>query len=376
MGPRSTSLVVIALVVWQCHPAGQTRDGASASNTGYRVGLNYHATTSDFATGAFISRYNDPAVRSVVQGQLQSFADSGLSIIKTTLWQVGRARQSWQLSFPLSKRELSNLAAYARDVSATRLPDGTPLELHLTLAWLGCAEYTHGAFTSKVGSCGYRWPQFLDRARKSITDLTRRVGTIVGPDGRPAIARLYLDLEVMVGAKANQEQFLLDLYPFFRNAAAQAGIEGSIYFAIEPAEDDILDETYRDDAHPILDGRRSMYWLYRSVEFLRQHELSVPARLDFSFYPAVSSTSYLRVVTKVFDDFLALFPGHGAGVVETYYLENAEPRRALGAAFAETYRERGLPEEVIFWTTPGAEGDKGMAPPFDAGAFGIDAPAP
>lgn len=103
-----------------------------SSNAGYDVGPNYHATTADFSNAAFISRYHHPGVRSAVRGQLQTMADSGASVVKTTLWQVGGVAHSWRLSFPLAEQELSNIETYAWDVAMTRgrhggYPQNAPL---------------------------------------------------------------------------------------------------------------------------------------------------------------------------------------------------------------------------------------------------------
>ena len=44
------------------------------------------------------------------------------------------------------------------------------------------------------------------------------------------MSKLYLEVEVMVGAKPNQDRFLLEFYPYFLDATTQAGLDGSIYF--------------------------------------------------------------------------------------------------------------------------------------------------
>ncbi|MBU2219181.1 hypothetical protein KKG15_01670, partial [Patescibacteria group bacterium] len=42
------------------------------SSKSYRVAINYHSTAKDFENTAFIKQYNTPAIRALVQSQLQS----------------------------------------------------------------------------------------------------------------------------------------------------------------------------------------------------------------------------------------------------------------------------------------------------------------
>jgi hypothetical protein len=201
------------------------------------------------------------------------------------------------------------------------------------------------------------------------------VAGVVRPDGQQALSKLYLELEVMIGAKRNQDRFLLDLYPYFLKETTRAGLDGSLYFTAVMSEAEILDDGYTDARYPVLNGRRSMYWLYRSVDFLVTHRLTVPDRLDFSFYPDRQTVPYSQLVDRVLDDFQAAFPGYRAAVAETYYLDDASQREELGQAFGAAYLARGLPEQVTFWTTPygGATADAG--PPFDLAAFELNVPA-
>jgi hypothetical protein len=350
------------------------RMAETGSNVQFEVGANFHATTANFDSSAFIRRYHLPAVRARVVDQLQDMAMAGAGVVKTTLWIVGRGRESWRLSFPLSRQELANIERYARDVAATPRPGGGYLRLELTLAWLGCAEYTVGSPDEHVGRCGLTWSAFKTNAESTIDHLVRGVGDIVRPDGRKVVSKIYLDLEVMVGAKPNQDRFLEDLYPFFLTQTAQAGLDGSIYFLVTSPEAEIMSDGYVDADYPILSGRQSLYWLYRSVQFLRTHGLPVPARLDFSFFPEPRKATYGELVDRVFSDFQAVFPGVRAAVAETFYL--SDPRRAeLGQAFASSFLTRGLPEEVVFWTTPIKGDGRAVAPPFDIAAFLLKPPA-
>jgi hypothetical protein len=347
-----------------------------SSNIGFSVGPNYHATNADFINGAFIKRYHIASVRSAVIGQLQTMANSGASVVKTTLWQVGGSvNESWRLSFPLSNQELQNIQRYTADVAATRRPNGSYLDLQLTLAWLGCADYTLGSPSTRVGYCNYSWGTFADYAEESIYDLVWHIAGITRPDGREAVSKLYLELEVMIGAKANQDSFLFELYPFFLDEASQAGLDGSIYFMATPSEAEILDNGYQDAVYPELDGHRSMYWLYRSVDFLARNGLPLPDRLDFSFYPDRQTVPYSKLVNRVFNDFETVFPDYRAGVAETYYFADPGRRLALAQAFAAAYLARGLPEQVTFWTTPYGGATADASPPFDIASFQLKVPA-
>ncbi|HYL13655.1 MAG TPA: hypothetical protein VEV41_11510 [Terriglobales bacterium] len=55
---------------------------------GYDVGVDYHATGTDFQHTAFIKIYDQPGVRDTVRGQLQGIADRGATIIFTRIWMV------------------------------------------------------------------------------------------------------------------------------------------------------------------------------------------------------------------------------------------------------------------------------------------------
>ncbi len=344
----------------------------SSAHASYDIGANYHLTNADFENGAFISRYNVPSVRAAVQAQLQVMADSGATMVKTMLWQVGDNSSSWRLSFPFSAQELTNIATYAQDVGQTRRPNGQYLRLSMSMGWLGCADYTTGSPNSTVGICGISWNTFTTRAQASISSLTQKLKTVVRPDGQPAVSTLYLDLEVMIGAKANQDRFLQDFYPYFLDQTTAAGINGSIYFLVVQEEANILDDNYQDAQFAALNRHKSLFWVYRSVDFMATHGLVVPHRLDFSFYPDPVSASYSQLVNRVFDDITAVFPGHSAAVVETYYLTDATKRRALGQAFAASYLSRGMPEQTIFWTTPNGGGPGvHVGPPFDFSAFAL-----
>jgi hypothetical protein len=115
-----------------------------------------------------------------------------------------------------------------------------------------------------------------------------------------------------------------------------------------------------DPLYPDLNGHRSMFWVYRSIRFLRDAGLPLPPRMDASIYVTPTSASYDTLVKRVFDDADAALGPLGMasnyGVAETYYDEDAAKRRALGAAFANEARTRGRLQQLSFWTTPDGGG--------------------
>jgi hypothetical protein len=374
LGPL-TALAVLLVLLASTHAFAQIAGPGLSTNAPYRVGIDYHATNGDFTNGTFISSYHLSGVRATVLAQLQAMADSGASVVKTTLWQVGGGTsEPWRLSFPLSSQELTNIGTYAADVANTRRPDGTYLDLQFTMAWLGCADYTIGTPSTTVGSCSLPWATFINNARASMHNLAVRLGPITQPTGRRAVSRIYAELEVMIGAKANQDRFLIDLYPYFLAETAAVGIEGSLYFWMAQTEAEILDNAYVDSQYSVLNGHKSLYWVFRSMIFMYNSGLALPKRLDFSFYPDSVTVPYAQLVSRVFADVKAVFPDYRAAVAETYYLADPAKRAELGQAFALSYLARGIPEEVSFWTTP-YTGTTGFGQPFDFSSYQLSLPA-
>ena len=224
---RLALVLVVAVFALPGRAGAQIQGSGFPADLPLEVGANYHATSPVFETSTFINRYHQGSFRTQVRAQLDELAKSGATTIKTTLWLVD-STAPWGLSFPLSSQHLTNIETYVRDVAAVQRPDGRPLNLQLTLAWLGCADYPTGSVSGTVGQCNLSWQAFLNAARSSITSLFNRVGFLTRSDGRRAVDLVYLDLEVMIGAKANQDQFLRDLYPFFLAEASRVGVAGSI----------------------------------------------------------------------------------------------------------------------------------------------------
>jgi len=357
------------------------------------VGVCYHATSSDFDQAmnegfkgsTFLRNYHRPKVREAVRRQLQAMADAGAEVIKTGIWLVdsppNHDDRGWCMTFPLSPSELTNIRSYAADVAQIRRKDGRALELNFALMWSGLwsADYTVGSPETTVGRINLPWNEFLRRATKTVDDLLGTLSVVKRPDGTKAVSLVYLTHEMMIGAKKNEDSFLMALYPHFLTRCQEAGIEGSIYFNVDVRHEIVFDNGYVDHEYPVLTGHRSMYWLYRSIAFLQKAGLKVPARLDTSLYldfgdnQELVNTDYARSLTRILDDFQAVFPGARLGIVETSHPLARETRMALGRAFLGEYTKRGLPERVIFWTTPDG-GGKGnhVGFPFDFQAYGAE----
>ncbi len=343
----------------------------------YQVGVDYHSTSSYLYTesghnsGAFISSYDQPTVRSTVKEQLRSMANSGARIVNTRLWLSDppgsqSTNNPERLVFPLTDQELQNIRHYVRDISTVKDPEGNYLNLYLTTLWNACGDFEGGY----EQYCHYTWDEYIGYVKQSLYGLIKSVGDITRPDGKKAVQMIYLDGEVMVGAKKNQDRFLLDVYPYFVSIANENGITPSIYFIVQGLENEILNNNYTDGLYSVLNNHMSLYWIYRATDFMKKNNLPVPERLDISFYPTPSDTDYATLIKRVFDDFQAVYPGKSVGVAETYYFLEKDRRTEYGQAFAESNRARGMPEQLLFWTTPDSGGvGKRAGFPFDFASY-------
>lgn len=331
----------------------------------YKVGVDYHATGTDFVNTAFVKHYDTPSVRSTVKSQLQGIADAGATVIHTRLWMVTSPEgddfgDAWRTHFPLSTQEVTNLRSYAQDVAGIRAADGHRLRLDLTLGWLGDANYTIGTPATRLGSGKLTDTEFSSRVKQTISSVIGAVGDIVRPDGRRLVETIYLAGEVMVGAVSNQEWFLKTHYPDFVTAVRSAGMNASLYFLVAATEAEVLDNGFVDGTYPVLTGHRSMFWVYRSLRFMRDNGLALPQRLDWSCYPDKTSATYQKLVARIFDDADATLPSLGLaksyGVAETMYLLSTPDRQALGQAFAAERSAGGRLRRLQFWTTPNGGG--------------------
>jgi hypothetical protein len=336
---------------------------------GYRIGVNYHATGEDITETAFLRHYHNPAVRALVLQQLQGMAAAGADLLKTALWFVGgietTTKNAIQHRFPISQQELMNIRAYVTDVAGIHTRSGRPLHVQLAFGYLWCADYTFGDASTGVGQCNLPWSTFVANTKQSVLAILQTVAEIRATDGTPVVERIYLDGEVMVGAKKNQEQFLKDLWPWFVTTAAGLGLKGSLYFITAAFTEQALDSTYRDSAYPEINGRLSLYWIIRSVTFLKNNDLPIPEVLATSFYPggwerwtggSPGTIPIEAIIQRVLDDIDAVFPGKRVSVAETIYPMHATDRRRVGRAFATAFYRRPTLEDVIFWTAPNGAG--------------------
>lgn len=328
----------------------------------YAAGVNYHSTGSDFSATTFVTRYHLPGVRTTVQQQLQGMANRGASTIHTHIWLVTSPGgpdfgEPWRAHFPLSTQEVTNLRTYAQDVAAIQAGDGHRLRLDLTLGWLGDADYQRGDPASGLGYANLSAAEFTQRANQTVASVLGAVADIVRPDGLRLVETLNLDGEVMIGAKANQEWFLRNHYPSFVQSTKDAGLTPSLYFLAGAKEADVFNDGFIDPDFPILNGRPSMFWVYRSLRFLRNEGLPLPQRIDFSAYAETSVAPIATVAQRLFDQADATLSSLGLasryGVAETFYPLSNTTREDLGDAFAAQRAVGGRRlERVQFWTTP------------------------
>jgi hypothetical protein len=339
----------------------------------YQVGVNYHSTSSEFASDNFIRDYHDPAVRSRVREQLRGMAEAGADVLKLFMWFVGRQEyypaERWRLAFPVSSQEVANLEQYLTDVAPLTNRNGQPISVSLTFAWHGCANYQQ-MLGRTFGQCNLSWSQLTGQAKQTVDSALQVAGAVRRPDGSRVVSTVYLEAEVMIGAKPNEDQFLREVYPYFVQQAQAAGVLPSLYFLIEAHDQTVVDEWFVDDQYPILNGHRPLYWVYRSIDFLQREGLPVPERLDVSIYPEANAISYDESLRRIFDDIAEVFPGKRVAVVETYYPVDQAERRRLGQGYLAEYQRRGLLDAVIFWTTPNAgRNGEGVGYPFDFDSY-------
>jgi hypothetical protein len=331
----------------------------------YNVGINYHATGPDFLTTAFLADYHVTSVRDTVKSQLQNMADRGASVIKTGVWLVDADQsrvqtEKWRWHFPPNVRELANLRLFAQDVAAVVASDGRRLRLELTTNPQWASVYYVGSPTTTLGYMNLApevWKNHWITTYQTVIDA---VHDIIRPDGVQVVERVYLEGEIMVGARANTEWFLQQIYPGFVSYAMARGLKPSLYFNMGGSEAELLDDGFVDGTYPILSGHRSMYWVYRTLRYLKDSGLHMPDRIDFSTYPNKVSASYATLLQRIYDDADATLPSLGArrwyGAAETFYLPDQAARQELGRAFVEQSNIGNRVSLVNFWTTPDSGG--------------------
>jgi len=328
---------------------------------GYDVGVDYHAYGADFVSTAFITQYQDPLVRQTVRAQLQGMADRGATVLMTTIWFVTEPGttnfgEAWRATFPMTDQEKANLRAYAQDVAAVRGAGGNRLRLSLQLQWLGAADYRVGTPATGLGSSNLSATVFKHRVAVTTGKVLAAVAGVRRPDGVLVVDTIYLD-SVMFGPVANQDWFVLAHYPRFVEMVSQGGFRPSLYLNVTSTAEEVLAPGYVDGVYPILNGHRSMYWVYRALRFLADHGLPLPDRVDFAYYvPATPDAPPAAILTRVLDDADATLPSLGLakryGITETYYYVDAAQLREFGQAFAAEAGARPRLRRVTFWTTP------------------------
>jgi len=333
--------------------------------SGYDVGVDYHATGADFLQTAFITLYNQPGVRPAVRAQLQRMADRGSTFISTRIWFVTEPGttnfgEAWRATFPMTDQEEANLHNYAQDVAAVQGSGGNRLRLDLGMLWLGAADYTRGDPVNGLGFTPLTAAEFTTRVQLTTDKLLDAVTNVLRPDGVPVVDTIYFEGEVMIGAKANQEWFLSSLYPRFVSHVTAAGFKPAVYFVIEGTQSIVFDDSYTDAVDPILNGHRSVAWMYRSLKFMVNSGLTIPSRIDYSCYLITAGAAYDQLLQRILDDADATLPSLGVprvyGAAETYYLLDAGQRKLYGQAFASQAARNSRLRRVSFWTTPDGGG--------------------
>jgi hypothetical protein len=339
---------------------------------GYDVGVDYHASGADFNGTAFITTYNEPQVRQTVQAQLQGMADRGATFLHTSIWFVtypgtSNLGETWRATFPMTDQEAANLRANAQDVAAIQGAGGNRLRLDIALEWLGASDYTIGSPTTGLGyNKDLSATEFISRIRTTTSKVLAAVSDVTRPDGVRVVDTIFFDDEVMIpgpgetDGKANESWFLTNNYPQFISDATQAGIRPSVYFWADGNQNNVFDSTYVDSLYSTLDGRRSMFWIYRSMKNMVDNGLPLPSRIDFSCYLISAGATYDQILQHILDDADATLPSLGApqlyGAAETYYLTDPTQRLQYGQAFATEAALNSRLRRVSFWTTPDGGG--------------------
>ena len=356
---------------------------------GYDVGVDYHAYGTDFLHTAFITMYDQPAVRQTVRAQLRGMVDRGATSIQTAIWFVtppGETNfgETWRATFPMSDQEAANLQAYAQDVAAIEGAGGNRVRLDIALNWLGAADFTIGSPATGLGSRNLSAAEYTSRVQTTTDKVLAAVSTVTRSDGVKVVETIFLVAEATLpdamtppGPIANSGWFLTTNYPHFVSGASQAGIRPSVYFngGDGCTQDVVLDDGYVDALYPILDGHRSMFFMYRGLKFMVDNGLPPPSgRIDFDCYINSTGATYDQLLQRILDDADATLPSLGAPKVydipETYYLADQTNRLQYGQAFAAQAAQHPRLQRVSFWTTPG--GGPGMVEHNSAYPFTIE----
>jgi hypothetical protein len=356
--PRASGTAPVRVVIPVGHIAG------------YDVGVDYHAYGSDNLTSDFITIYDQPAVRQIVQAQLQGMADRGATFMNTHLWFADypgtTSSETYRLFFPMSEQEAANLRAYAQDVAAVVGAGANRLRLDLTFDWIGASDYSMGSLSTGLGYNHDLSPtEFISRTQTTTDNVIAAVSDVMRPDGVRVVDTIYFDAEVTIGNSANNrpnsEWFLTNNYPRFVSVASAHGIHPSVYFSADCPQDVVFDDTWIDPDYAILNGHRTMFWIYRGIQYMLNNGLPLPSsRLDFDCYMTSTGATYDQLLQRILDDADATLPSLGAprvyGIPETWYFTDPTLRLQYGQAFATQAAQNSRLQRVSFWTTPDGGG--------------------
>lgn len=338
---------------------------------GYDVGVDYHAYGTNIDSTGFIAIYDQAQVRQTVQAQLQGMADRGASSIQTAIWVAkgpsNTCCSTAQVTFPMTSQEQANLRAYAQDVASVAGAAGNRLRLDIALNWLADADFTIGSPTTTLGPDNLSPADFASRVQATTDQVVAAVGDVTRPDGVKIVDTIFFASEANLpdsmtppGPVFNYGWFVKTNYPHFVSAALQAGIRPSVYFIGGDGctESVVLDNGYVDALFPILNGHRSMFFVYRGLKFMVDNGLPVPSgRIDFDCYIDTNGATYAQLLQRILDDADATLPSLGApkfyDIPETYYLADTTLRLQYGQAFAVQAAQNPRLQRVSFWTTPG-----------------------
>lgn len=160
----------------------------------------------------------------------------------------------------------------------------------------------------------------------------------------------------MIGAKANQDWFLTTHDPRFVSRVSAVRFKPSVYFTtVASAKGQPRTPEYVDVDFPILNEHRTMFWIYRRMNFMVASGLPLPRRIDFSYYLDPGAGAFSDVLQRALDDADATLLSLGAvksyGAVETYYFLDAGMREGIGRAFAASAAQNSRMHRVTFRTT-------------------------
>jgi hypothetical protein len=383
--PSSGNITVTATAVADQSQATSATLTVVGHIPGYDVGVDYHAYGTDNLSTAFITIYDQPMVRQTVRTQLQGMADRGATFINTMIWFVtppggDNLGETWRATFPMSDQEAANLRAYAQDVAAIQGASGNRLRLDISLAWLGAADYTMGTPTTGLGSSNLSASAFSSRVATTTDKVLAAVSDVTRPDGIRLVNKIFFKAEVLIpgpgelDGNPNEGWFLTANYPRFVSVVSATGIQPAVYFYADGRQVAVLDNGYVDALYPILDGHRSMFWIYRALKFMSDSGLPIPAAIEFSCYLDSTGAPYAQLLQRILDDADATLPSLGApkvyGAAETYYLANPSLRLQYGQVFPAQAALNSRLQRVSFWTTPG--GGPGMEEQDSAYPFTIE----